>query len=75
MIDKEDVPSIHYKMSLRRPKFMEKADGLRLILIDFFVPALTPPLSSTETSLKLSENKTLFAVCIIIQVSSAKRPR
>jgi hypothetical protein len=38
---------------------MGKVDGLSLIIIDFYVPMLTPHLSSTETSLQLSEN-TLF---------------
>jgi hypothetical protein len=44
---------------------MRIADGLSLIFIDFHVPALTPRPNSTETSLQLSENKTLFAVCRI----------
>jgi hypothetical protein len=37
---------------------MRKVDGLSLIFIDFYVPAL----SSTETLLQLSENITFFAV-------------
>jgi hypothetical protein len=42
---------------------LRKVDGLSLIFIDFYVPALTPRLNSTETSLQLSENIILFAVC------------
>jgi hypothetical protein len=38
---------------------------LSLIFIDFYVPSLTPRLNSTETSLQLSENITLFVVCRI----------
>jgi hypothetical protein len=41
-IDKEDIPSIQYKMSLGGPNSMGKVDGLRLIFIDFYVPAPTP---------------------------------
>jgi hypothetical protein len=74
MIDKGDIPSIQCKMSLRKPKSMRKVDGLSLILINFYVPALTPRLNSTETSLQLSKNITLRSVAYI-QVSSAKRPR
>jgi hypothetical protein len=65
MIDKGDIPSIQCKMSLRRPKSMRKVDYLSLILIHFYVPALTRRFNSTETSLQLSENITLFAVCRI----------
>jgi hypothetical protein len=39
---------------------MRKVDCLSLIFIDFYVPALTPRLNSTEPSLQLSENITLF---------------
>jgi hypothetical protein len=49
MIDKGDIPSIQYKMSLVRPKAMKKVAGLSLIFTDFYVPALTPRLNSTET--------------------------
>jgi hypothetical protein len=42
---------------------MRKADGLSFILIDFYVPALTQRLNCIETSLQLSENMALFAVC------------
>jgi hypothetical protein len=38
---------------------MRKVDGLSFIFVKFYVPALTPRLSSTETSLQLSENITL----------------
>jgi hypothetical protein len=50
-------------MSLREPKFMRKVDGLSLIFIAFYVPALTPRLNITETTLQLSESIALFAVC------------
>jgi hypothetical protein len=65
MIDKGDVPSIQCKMSLGGPKSMRKGHGLSLIFIDFYVPALTPRLNITETSLQLSGNITLFAACRI----------
>jgi hypothetical protein len=42
-----------------------KVDGLNLIFIDFYVSALKLRLNSTETSLQLSENVKLFAVCRI----------
>jgi hypothetical protein len=44
---------------------MRKVDDLSLIFIDFYVLAPTPRLNSTKTSLQLSENITLFAVCRI----------
>jgi hypothetical protein len=48
---------------------MRRVDGSSLIFIYYYVPAFSPRLNSTETSLQLSENITLF------EVSSAKRPR
>jgi hypothetical protein len=51
MIDEGDIPAIQCKMSLRGS--VRKGDGLSLFLIDY-VSALTPSLSSTETSLQLS---------------------
>jgi hypothetical protein len=59
IIDEGDIPSIQCKMRLREPKPMREVDGPSLILIDFYVPALTPRFSSTETSLQLSKNITL----------------
>jgi hypothetical protein len=59
MITEGGIPSIQCKMSLKGPKSVSKVDGLSLILIDFYVPALTPRLISTETSLHLSENISL----------------
>jgi hypothetical protein len=47
---------------------MRKVDGPSLIFIDFYVSALTPRLNSTETSLQLSDNITLFEVCRIYTV-------
>jgi hypothetical protein len=62
MFNKGDILSIQCKMSFRGPKSMKKVSGLSLIFIDFYVSVLTPRLNSTETSLQLSENMTLFAV-------------
>jgi hypothetical protein len=56
---------IQCTMTLMEPKSVRKLDGMSLIFIDFYVPALTPRLSSTETSLQLSDNIRLFAVCRI----------
>jgi hypothetical protein len=50
------IPYIQCKMSLREPNSVRNVDGLSLIFIDFYVWALTPRLSRTETSLQLSEN-------------------
>jgi hypothetical protein len=44
---------------------MREIDGLNLILIDLYVPALTPRLRCSEAALQLSENKDLFAVCCV----------
>jgi hypothetical protein len=65
IIGKGVILSIHCKMSLRQPKSMRKVNGVSLIFIDFYVPVLTPHLSSNITSLLLSENITLFAVCVM----------
>jgi hypothetical protein len=46
MIVKGNIPSIQCKM--------RKVDGFSLIFIDFYVPAHTPRLNSSETSLQLS---------------------
>jgi hypothetical protein len=62
MVDKGDFPSVQCKMSFRGPKSMRKVDGLSFIFIEFYIPALTPRLNSTETSLQLSEYITFFAV-------------
>jgi hypothetical protein len=66
MIVKGDIPSIQCKMSLRGHTFMRRVAGLSLIFIYFFVRALTPCLNSTETSLQLSQNITLFALYRIL---------
>jgi hypothetical protein len=65
MIDKRYISSIQCRRSLRGHKSMRKVVGLSLIFIDFYVPALTPRLNSTETSLQLSENITVFTICRI----------
>jgi hypothetical protein len=72
MIDEGDISSIQCKMSLRGPNSMRQADGLRLILIDFYVPALTSRINSNEISLQLSENITFFAVCRIYTSAISK---
>jgi hypothetical protein len=72
---KGNIPSIQCKMNLRGPKTMRKMDGLSLIFIDFYVPVFTARPNSTETSLQLSENIMLFAVCSINTGVTAKRPR
>jgi hypothetical protein len=65
MIGEGDIPFVQFKMNLKGPKSMRKVDGLSLIFIHFYVPALTPRLNSTETSLQVSENITVFANCRI----------
>jgi hypothetical protein len=65
MIDKGDNRSIQCKIA-SEGQVSEKADCLSFIFIDFYVPALTPRLNNTETSLQLSENITVFVVCRII---------
>jgi hypothetical protein len=42
MIGEGHIPAIHCKMCLKGHKSMRKVDGLSLIFIDYFVPALTP---------------------------------
>jgi hypothetical protein len=42
---------------------MIKVNGLNVIFIEFYVPGLTPRLNNAETSLRLSENITLFVIC------------
>jgi hypothetical protein len=72
MIDEGDIPSIQSKMDLRGRKSMRKVDGLSIILIDYYVPALTPRVNSTETSLQLPENITFFVVFRIYTVVISK---
>jgi hypothetical protein len=62
MTDKGDIPSIQSKMSFGGPKSITQTGGPHLIFIDFYVPALTPRVSGTETSLQFSEKTTLFAI-------------
>jgi hypothetical protein len=66
IIGQGDIPSFQCKVSFQGPKSARKVDGLSLIFIDSYVPALKPHVSGTETSLQLSENVTLFAVCDIM---------
>jgi hypothetical protein len=65
MFDEGNIPPIQCKMSLRGSKSMRKVDGLSLIFIDFYGPALTPRLNNTKTLLQLSGNITLLTVCRI----------
>jgi hypothetical protein len=65
MIEEGDILSIWCKMILSGSKSMRKLHGLSLVSIDFYVPVLTQCLNSTETSLQLSEDIILFAVCRI----------
>jgi hypothetical protein len=60
MIDEGDIPSVQHKMKLKGHKSMRKANRLSLLFVNFYVPAPTSSLSSTETSLQLSENMPLF---------------
>jgi hypothetical protein len=48
-----DILSIQCKMSLRGLKSMRKVDGLSIFFIDFYVPALTEHLNSTDGSWSL----------------------
>jgi hypothetical protein len=81
MIDKGDIPSIPCKMSLRGPKSMRKiVDGLSRILIDIYVPLLTPRLNSSETSLQLSEKQVIFihyctATAVHVRFEVSAQPR
>jgi hypothetical protein len=53
MIDKQDIPSIQCKMSLRGPKTMRKVDGLSFIFIDFYVPELISLVNSKSSYLNI----------------------
>jgi hypothetical protein len=68
MTDKGDIPPIQCTTSLWVPFSTRKVDGLSLFFICFYVPEFTPLLNSTETSLQLSENTTLFAVVAYIYI-------
>jgi hypothetical protein len=74
MIDEEYIPSSQCKMSQKGPNSMRKVYIVSLIVINFYVPAITPRINNIKTSLQLSANITLFALCRITRVSSAKRP-
>jgi hypothetical protein len=75
VIEKWVIPFVQSKMSLRGPKTMRKVDDLSLIFFYFYVPALTPFPNSTDASLRLSENITLFAVCRIYTGVISKRTK
>jgi hypothetical protein len=51
--------------SLNRSKSAGEIDDLSLILIDFYVTALTPRLHGSEAAMQLSENITILAACTI----------
>jgi len=42
---------------------MGEADGMNLILIDLYVPTLTPRLHCSDDVLQLPDDITFFAVC------------
>jgi hypothetical protein len=52
-------------MSPDRFTSVREVDRLSLILIDLYVPALTPRLHYSEAALQLSESTSLLAVCCI----------
>jgi hypothetical protein len=54
------IPSIQCKMGLKGPKSMRKVDGVSLIFIGFYVTVLTQRLNSTETSLQLSDLRSVL---------------
>jgi hypothetical protein len=68
IIGKGDSPSIQCKTSLRVPNLCEE-------YIDFYVPTLTLRLNSTETSMQLTENITLFAACNFHYIASGQAHR
>jgi hypothetical protein len=56
-------------MSLDQFTSVTEVDGLNLILIDLYVPALTLRLHCSEAALQLSENQTLSEMyCIYTRV-------
>jgi hypothetical protein len=59
---RKDIPLFQCQMSLSGPKSVREVDGLSLIFIDFYVPALTPRLNRCETSMQISENITFFEI-------------
>jgi hypothetical protein len=66
-------PSIQCMTSLNRSTSTREVDGLTLISIDFYVPALTPLFYRSEAALQLSDNITSFALCgiytrVIVQI-------
>jgi hypothetical protein len=66
------------KMRFGGPEFRRQVEVLSVMFIAFYVPTLTSRLNSTETSLRLSENITLFEVCriyIYIYRCHKQRPR
>jgi hypothetical protein len=55
-------------------------DGLSRILIDIYVPLLTPRLNSSETSLQLSEKQMFFirycpATAVLVRFEVSAQPR
>jgi hypothetical protein len=49
---------------------MRKVDGLSLILVDFYVPRLTPRLNNTDISLQLSETIIMVLLLVFGRVES-----
>jgi hypothetical protein len=60
---KRNFSSFQCKMSLDRSTSTGEVDGLSLILVDFYVSALTPCHHCSEAALQLPENIDLFALC------------
>jgi hypothetical protein len=63
MIDEEYIPYIQRMMSQRGAKSMRNVNSLSLIFINCYVPGLTLRINNIKTSLRLSENITLYAIC------------
>jgi hypothetical protein len=60
LVYKGDVPSFQCKTILDRSMPAREIDGLSLVFIDFYIPALTPRLHRSEAALELSKN---IALC------------
>jgi hypothetical protein len=56
------IPSIQCKMGLKGPKSMRKVDGISFIFIGFYVTVLTQRLNNTETSLQLSDLRSVLVI-------------
>jgi hypothetical protein len=59
------IPSIQLKKRIRRSISMSEVDRPSLVFIDFNIPAFTPGCHRVESTLDLSQNTALLAVCRI----------